>query len=407
MTQAFEGIRVVDFSQVLAGPYATAQLALLGAEVVKIEQPGVGDQIRRFMANPAFAEKGLAPGFLAVNPGKRSLALDLKHEQAAEIVRRLVRQADVVIENFRAGVIDRLGFGYDALAAVNPSLIYCSISGYGQDGPKRGAAAYDGAIQAASGMMAITGSPESGPLRAGFTAVDFATGMTAAFAIAGALYRRRATGEGQFLDVAMFDCALNFLSPQAAGWLNAGVQPGLVGNRSPTGLPTGDVFRTRDGHIQISALTDRQTAALCAALGRAELLDDPRFADRQARIDNADAMHAVLAEAFAADDTTAWEARLGDAGVPFSLVQRLSQSLAEPGLAARGSLLRQPAPPGLDGEITIVNAGFTASADGPGTEMPAPALGQHTDEILAEVGYDAAEIAALRAAGVIDGATAG
>src|SRR5690606_34176038 len=207
MPKAFSGIRVIDFSQVLAGPFGAEQLALLGADVIKVEQPKGGDQSRTMMSDEAHARLGLSPMFLSMNSGKRSITLDLKHAAAKEIVHRLVRNADVVIENFKAGTMDRMGFGYEALKALNPKLIYCSVSGFGQTGPFAGAAAYDGAIQAASGMMSVTGHEETGPTRAGFTVVDLSTGLTAAFAIAAALFRRQVTGEGQHLDVAMLGVA--------------------------------------------------------------------------------------------------------------------------------------------------------------------------------------------------------
>ena len=200
MTKAFEGIRVIDFSQVLAGPFAAGQLALLGADVIKIEQPGEGDQMRAMMTNRDLAELKLSPTFLGVNTNKCGITVDLKHPEAKAIVHRLLAGADVVIENFKGGVIERLGYGYEAVRAVKPDIIYCSISGYGQKGPMAGKAAYDGAIQAASGMMSVTGTPDNGPLRVGYMPVDIPPGLTAAFAIASALFRRGYTGMGQHLD---------------------------------------------------------------------------------------------------------------------------------------------------------------------------------------------------------------
>ncbi len=405
MTRAFDGIRVIDFSQVLAGPYATAQLALLGAEVIKIEQPGKGDQTRQLMTEPRFADIGMAPTYLAANAGKRSITLDLKKPAAAEVVHRLVRGGDVVVQNFKAGVIDRLGFGYEALKSINPSLIYCSISGYGQQGPKAGAAAYDGAVQAASGMMSITGHPETGPARAGFTAVDFATGTTAAFAITAALLRREKTGEGQFLDVAMFDTALNFISSQAVSYMIEGSVPPLRGNRSPTGQPTGDVFPTADGYLQITALTDDQVRKLCEAVGRPDLPDDPRFANADARRENGDAMRAALVESLANAGTADWEARFAAVALPFARVATIPEALKEPQLNHRNTLMSVPTPaimgPDFGDRLTLINAGFSAGEDGPGVDKAPPALGEHTDEVLAEIGYDLTDITALREAGVV------
>jgi len=401
MPQAFSSIRVLDFSQVFAGPYATFQLALLGADVVKIEQPGKGDQARHLMAGPPFDAVGQAPGFMALNANKRSLTVDLKHDRAAEIIHRLAAQADVVVENFRAGVIDRLNFGYEALAGINPRLVYCSISGYGQSGPRQNDPAYDGAVQASSGMMSMTGHPGQAPTRAGYTVVDISTGMSAAFAIAAALHRRSVTGAGQYLDVSMLDSAMNVMGPQISNYLNAGVVPELFGNRSPTAQPTGDVFKTADGFIQISALLDRQVALLCDRLGRADLLDDPRFASADARIENADAMRAELAAAFAQKPTGEWLETLLAANVVCAAINTVPDAVRDPQLAHRTILQKTSAPPGLDGDITLVNAAFKADADGAAINRPPPSVGQHTDEVLQELGYDQTAIAELRASSVI------
>ena len=232
MPQAFTGIRVVDFTQVLAGPFAVMQLALLGAEVVKIEQPGVGDQTRSLMQQ---ASGPPAPSFLTCNVNKRSLTLNLKEPEAAAIVHRLVGEADVLVENFKAGTMQRLGFDYASLSRIRPDLIYCSISGYGQEGPLAGAAAYDGAIQAASGMMSQVGYAETGPTRTGYMPVDMATALNAAFAISAALLRRERSGEGQYIDLAMMDTAVVLQAIQFSGYLNQGALVGLRGNASRPG----------------------------------------------------------------------------------------------------------------------------------------------------------------------------
>lgn len=401
MPKALEGVRVIDFSQVLAGPFCTEQLVLLGADVVKIEQPGSGDQSRQLTTDPELGKLNLAPMFLAVNAGKRSITLDLKHEAATEIVRRLVAGADVFIQNFKAGAVDRLGFGYDALKAIKPDLVYCSISGYGQQGPKAGAAAYDGAIQAASGMMSINGHPETGPTRTGYTVVDMTTALTAAFAIVSALYRRQATGLGQFLDVAMLDSALAMMGPVAASYMVAGLEPELLGNRSPARLPSAGVFPTREGQIQVLALTQPQVRSLCQLLGRAELLEDPRWSTREGQVENADAMQQELAGELMSDSAVSWEQRMAEVGVPAGVVNTIPQALQNPQLQHRNVVMEVPAPPGVKAPLRVIGTGFQASEDGPGVSTAPPTLGQHTDEILEEIGYSPGEIAALREAGAL------
>jgi len=402
MAKAFENINVVDFSQVLAGPFATQQLALQGAGVIKIEQRGTGDQARPMMAPEGpLREHGMGPIFLCVNAGKRSITLDLKHPRASEIVHRLVADADVFIQNFKVGVIDRLGFGYDAIRALNPSIVYCSISGYGQTGPRAGAAAYDGAIQAASGMMASTGFPETGPTRIGFTVADMTTGLTAAFAISSALFRRQVTGEGQFLDVSMLDSAMTQLGAHVANYMATGEEPVRRGNSSPLKIATANQYATRNGHVFLSALKQNQISALFEVLGKPAMIDDPRFSTDPARLENADLLADELTALFLADDAANWTEKLGAAGVPASEVMSIARAVEQPQLAHRGVLLDLPAPRGLDRPVRTAGAGFQSPTDSAGTDLPPPGIGEHTDEILAELGYDTGEIAVLRDEAVI------
>ena len=402
MAQAFDGVRIVDFSQVLAGPFCTEQLGLLGADVIKIEQPGAGDQSRQLMRNEAEIDANISAAYLSVNIGKRSITLDLKHPRAAEVVHRLVADADVVVQNFKGGVIDRLGFGYDALKAIKPDLVYCSISGYGQSGPKARDAAYDGAIQAASGMMSVTGHPETGPVRAGFMAVDMSTGMTAAFAVAAALFRRERTGMGQHLDVAMFDTALTWQAIGISQVLNTDRRPVLIGNTSPTRQPTANVFPTADGHIQISVILQRQVEKLCAVLGLPHLMQDPRFATEADRIENNEAMRVLMVEVLQRESAETWRTRFAEAGLPCAPVNTLEQAVVQEQLDHRpAALMRFEGIDGVYDSITVPAAGFSADVDGPGSDLPPPLLGVHTDSVLAELGYEEAEIAAMRADGVL------
>lgn len=401
MTKAFEGVRVIDFSQVLAGPFAAGQLALLGADVIKIEQPGQGDQMRTMMANNELAALKLSPTFLGVNTNKRGITIDLKHPDASQIVHRLLSGADVVIENFKAGVIERLGYGYEAVRTVKPDIIYCSISGYGQQGPMAGKAAYDGAIQAASGMMSVTGTPDSGPLRVGYMPVDISTGITAAFAISSALFRRTQTGESQHLDVAMLDSAMTLLGPNIAKYLMVGQTTERVGNASPTAQGTANTWATMDGHIQMTVITDAMTAKMCAVFEQPELADDPRFASVQGRVEHADEIVAIIAGILAEKSTAAWIESLGNAGVPVAPVHSIGQLMNFPQLEHRGVMMTMPAPPGMEGEITVTGAGFHASNGEPEGTRAGPLLGQHTDEVLAEIGYDDDAIRAFRETGAI------
>ena len=396
MAQAFDGIRIIDFTQVLAGPIATQQLALLGADVIKIEERVNGDQTRGLLNDKLGANPGMSPSFLSCNLGKRSLTLDLKSPQAAEIVHRLVRSADVVVENFRAGVMERLGFGYEALKAIRPDLIYCSVSGYGQEGPKAGTPAYDGAIQADSGMMSITGHPETGPTRTGYMPVDMATGLNTAFAISAALFRRLATGEGQRLDVAMMDTAIVLQTPQISNFLVNGVVPDLIGNRSPTGQPTANSFATSDGYMNVLALKDAQVAGLFEAIGHSELLADPRFQNAPARMQHYDEIYALIADVIRTKPTAEWLAVFVTSKVPAAAIRSFPEVLADEQFEHRRTFIRFPRPGERGSEVDLVRAGYQTDTDGPDTTLPPPMHGENTEQILSELGYDADAIAKLR-----------
>ena len=396
MSQAFEGVRIIDFTQVFAGPFAVMQLALLGAEVIKVEQPGTGDQTRGLMN--ADSANGASPSFLTMNLNKQSLTLNLKSPEADTIVKALVATADVVVENFKAGTMDKLGFGFEALRAIKPDLIYCSISGYGQTGPKAGEAAYDGAIQAASGMMSQNGHPETGPTRTGFMPVDMSTAMHAAFAIASALHRKAKTGQGQQIDLAMMDTALLLQAAQISNFKNQGQLNPLQGNASPTGQPTADVFPTKDGFIQITALRQNQVEALFDAFGQSDQLFDARYATPDDRKANADVVKAFCVNQLSLKPTSYWLETLAAQGIPVAEVRDLPAMLEEPQLEHRQVVQAID----KDGEqITVVTSGYITDADGPRIRSPSPDLGSDTDGILEFLGFESGQIEQWREAGVI------
>jgi crotonobetainyl-CoA:carnitine CoA-transferase CaiB-like acyl-CoA transferase len=398
--RALEGIRVVDFTQVIAGPFASQHLALLGADVIKIEQPGIGDQGRTLLGDNDWGKAKLSPMFLACNAGKRGITLDLKHPKAKEVVARLLKDADVLMENYKAGVIEKLGFGYEAVKAIKPDIIYCSVSGYGQTGPYAGAAAYDGAIQATSGMVAVTGLPDT-PVRAGFMSVDVPTAISATVAVLGALVRRERTGEGQRLDVAMLDTAMTVLGPQMSNFLNTGADSPRVGNSSPALIPTAGVFTTADGFIMVTCLTDTQFATMASVINRAEWLTDPLFKNFDTRKANYDHVEAAMHEAFKVRATDEWDAILGEARIPAAPVRSLPEASKHPQLAHREVLtdLGQFGP--IQRPAFGIGAPYMANEDAPKADRPPPMLGEHTDEVLAELGYSTGEITVLREEGAI------
>ena len=382
MTKPFAGVRILDFTRYLAGPYGTYQLALLGADVVKIESRE-GDESRGLLVDRTWAERKMAPSFLAVNGNKRSITFDLRRPEAVEVVKRLAVGADVVWENFRPGVMDRLGLGYEALSAANPRLIYCAVSGFGQNGPERTTAAFDGKLQAMSGIMSITGEPASGPTRAGFALCDTIGGVTAALAVTSALYQRTHTGRGQLVDVAMLDAALAFIAGPVSEYTVAGIEQRQIGNGSVSRKPTAHRFRAGGGYIVLAVLTEKQFAGLMRTLGRADALDDPRFKDWAARAENEAALREIIETALATDEPKNWEARLTAADVPCGSIWTIDEIVRHPQLEHRDVLQT------IDtryGPMRLVGAGFRLAHGGPGLAREPPTLGEPTDEILKEAG---------------------
>ncbi|RRI07731.1 CoA transferase [Mesorhizobium tamadayense] len=382
MTDLLSGIRILDLTNVLAGPYCAYQLALLGADVIKVEAPPGGDLARQLGASPELNQAGMGASFLAQNAGKRSVVLDLKKPEDCERFLDLVATSDALVENFRPGVMDRLGLGHERLKEVRPSLVYCAISGFGQTGPMRGNPAYDQIIQGLSGIMSITGTPETAPLRVGYPVADTLGGLVGAFAIAAALVRQKTSGDGAFLDVSMLECTLSALGWPVSNYLTAGVVPRPMGNENMTAAPSG-AFRTGEGLLNIAANKQEQFVTLCGLIGRPELASDPRFAERETRKQNRAALKTLIEDALAGASAAAWEEKLNRAGVPAGRVLTIPQVLQERQVTERGMTTRFQEIPGMDRPLTVVRGGFMVDGAAPMPAGPPPHLDEHADEIFA------------------------
>ncbi len=380
--QPLSGIRVADFSHIMAGPYATHLLRLLGAEVIKVEAPGRGDAMRFYGDDRS--RDGMAPAFVAVNAGKKSVALDLKDPGSLSAAKRLIERSDVVVENFRPGVMARLGLDYPLARTLKPDIVYCSVSGYGQSGPLRDWPAIDNIVQATSGMMSLGGEPGDPPMRVGFPVVDTLTGQTAAFAILAALFRRTRTGEGEFIDVAMMDASLAFMTSAVVPFLITGRQMARTGNTGYSGQPTAALFEAGDGKlISLGVVQQVQFEALAAILNRDDWLADPRFRTADTRKANAAALQHALGEALRRRTAADWEARMSAAGIPCGMVRSVDEAVSLPHLQER-DLILPLRPAGAQPAETqrVLNAGFLFERGGPMVEDPPPVHGQHTAEIL-------------------------
>jgi crotonobetainyl-CoA:carnitine CoA-transferase CaiB-like acyl-CoA transferase len=405
-TGALSHLRVLDLSRVLAGPWATQVLADLGAEVIKVERPGAGDETREW--GPPWLGEGEGAGaresayFASANRGKRSITLDLGRPEGQAIVRRLAARADVLIENHKVGTLARHGLGYDDLAPENPGLVYCSISGFGEDGPYRSRPGYDFLIQAMGGLMSVTGvadgEPGGGPVKVGVAITDLLTGMYAATAILAALAHRDRSGRGQHVDLALLDVQVAMLANQAQAYLVTGVPPRRLGNAHPSIVPY-QAFPSSDGQVVLAVGNDGQFARFCEVAGRPELARDPRFATNAGRVEHRAALVAAVAPVLASRPTAEWVEALEGAGVPCGPINDLRQVFEDPQVRHRG--LRVVVDDARGAALPLVASPIRLSETPVRYERP-PALGEHTREVLVDLlGMDEAEVAALRASGVV------
>jgi formyl-CoA transferase len=396
--QILEGVKVLDLTNVLAGPFATLHLALLGAEVIKIERPGSGDLARKLGTLTELNEQLMGTSFLAQNANKKSVTLNTKSAEGKDIFKQLAKNADVLVENFRPGVMQRLGLGYDILKEINPGLIYCAISGFGQTGPDAKKPAYDQIIQGLSGEMSVNGDQRLNPLRAGFPVCDTVGGLNGAFAIMAALYHRERTGEGQFIDIAMLDSIMPHMGWVAANLLIAERQPVPMGNDNFTAAPSG-VFRTGDGFINIAANKQEQWESVCETLGLPELKTDTRFQKRDVRKHNREQLTPLLEVKLAERGTEEWVELLNANGVPSGAILSLEDALMQPQIKHRKTLKDVP----VEGIGTIPLFMLTAKFEQTPADItsPPPRLSAHTAEVLAGIGITNDQVAELKTKNII------
>lgn len=390
-----EGITVLDLTRVLSGPYCTMMLGDMGARVIKVEQPGKGDDTRAW--GPPF-QNGESTYFLSINRNKESVTLNLKHPDGRRVLDQLIDRADVLVENFRPGTLERMGLGPNDLATRCPRLVYCSVSGFGHTGPRRDQPGYDAVMQAEGGLMSITGPTEGPGFRLGIAITDIVSGMFAAFGVAMALLARHQSGRGQFLDVAMFDAVAALLTYQAGIYFATGESPPRIGNRHPTIVPY-ETLETADGELVVAVGNDQLWKRFCSVVGLDGLADDRRFATNKDRVSAREELRPLLIEQLRAKSAAEWIERLRASGVPCGAVRDLEQVFTDPQLMERAMVVALEHP--IAGAIKALGVPIKL-AETPGAVRTAPpALGQHTDAILSDLGIDTEEIGRLRAEGAI------
>lgn len=396
MAGALAGIKVLDLSRVLAGPWAGQLLADLGAEVLKVERPGAGDDTRQW-APPSLPD-GTAAYFLCANRGKRSVTVDITKPEGQEIVRALARDADVVIENYKVGGLKKYGLDYASLSQLNPRLVYCSITGFGQDGPYAELPGYDYIVQGMSGLMSITGPADGEPHKVGVAVTDLFTGIYASNAILAAIIARQSSGKGQYIDMALFDCALASLANINMNWLIGQQVPPRLGNAHANIVPY-QVFACADGHFILACGNDKQFRAVCQVIGLSALADDERFASNPQRVKHRDSVVPLLAEAFMAKGRDQWLKLLDEAGVPCGPINTVDEAFRDPQIQHRGMEIHLQDSVGQN--VPLVGCPIKLSGTPVEYNQAPPKLGEHTDDVLRALGYDAARIATLREQGTV------
>lgn len=399
MFQPLTGTRVIDLTQVLAGPYAAYQLALMGAEVFKIETPGAGDWSRGVGTVPDLNAEGMGMAYLTQNANKKSVTLNLKTPEGLAIAKRLIESAEVFIENFRPGTIARLGLSFDVVRKINPRIVYCSISAFGQDGDFSHRPAYDHVIQGMCGIMKTTGSAETGPQKVGAPYIDYATGLNAAFAIVSALHETRRSGEAVHLDVAMLDTSMLLMASLVTSHLNGGWVPVASGNEAWSQSPSSGAFETRDGMLMLAANNEKQFRALCAGIGRPDILADHRWRNPQARRENAASLRAELVQILRTRSAADWETALDAAGVPAARVRALDETLAEAHSKTRAITRALPVAGAAD--LHLPTLGFKVNGEALAPTTLPPELGRDTRAVLRDLGYSDGDIARLAETDVI------